>query len=247
MGTGLRTAARLARTQGWRTGADYAARRPLIRFTHNNHRYVLARDSSTEYHLRESTPKLARLAATVTGEDRYVLDVGAHSGLFAAMVLNQHPSAQVACIEPDDTLRSALDANLRGRATIYAEAAGDHTGEATLWRLASSTQASSLHEDAARAYGDPVPVKVPVTTIDTIVTNLGWPRVDVLKLDIQGAEAEALDGAKSTLPGVRALLIEVSFLDHDPAGMLRRLRDEFDSEPTRLNPVHMGADLMYRR
>jgi len=41
--------------------------------------------------------------------------------------------------------------------------------------------------------------KVPLTTIDKLVTELNLPRVDYIKLDIEGAEPKALIGAKETL------------------------------------------------
>jgi len=41
--------------------------------------------------------------------------------------------------------------------------------------------------------------KVPLTTIDHLVAELKLPRVDYIKLDIEGAEPRALTGAKETL------------------------------------------------
>jgi FkbM family methyltransferase len=41
--------------------------------------------------------------------------------------------------------------------------------------------------------------KVPLTTVDKLVAELNLPRVDYIKLDIEGAEPRALTGAKETL------------------------------------------------
>ena len=41
--------------------------------------------------------------------------------------------------------------------------------------------------------------KVPLTTIDHLVTELNLPRVDYIKMDIEGAEPKALEGAQETL------------------------------------------------
>lgn len=51
-----------------------------------------------------------------------------------------------------------------------------------------------------------------VTTLDTLMTEAGWVgSVDLLKIDVQGAELLALRGAEQTLPHVRVILTEVSF------------------------------------
>jgi hypothetical protein len=40
---------------------------------------------------------------------------------------------------------------------------------------------------------------VPLTTIDRIVVELGLPRVDFIKMDVEGAERRAIAGASDTL------------------------------------------------
>ena len=45
----------------------------------------------------------------------------------------------------------------------------------------------------------PGTIEVPLTTIDLLVAELGLHRVDFIKLDIEGAEREALRGAKDTI------------------------------------------------
>ena len=42
-------------------------------------------------------------------------------------------------------------------------------------------------------------VQLPLTTIDKIVAELSLPRVDFIKMDIKGAEVQALQGAGHTL------------------------------------------------
>src|SRR5699024_7803817 len=87
--------------------------------------------------------------------------------------------------------------------------------------------------------------EVPVrgTTLDVLV---GEDSVDVLKIDVQGAEQLVLQGGRAVLARVGVLLIEVSFLGGDPAELLDSLRHEFGS-PTVVNLVHGGADLACHR
>jgi FkbM family methyltransferase len=42
-------------------------------------------------------------------------------------------------------------------------------------------------------------VVVPLTTIDKLVSELNLPRVDFIKMDIEGAEKLALTGGRATI------------------------------------------------
>jgi hypothetical protein len=54
-------------------------------------------------------------------------------------------------------------------------------------------------------------VDVEVTTLDELVHGQD---VRLLKIDVQGAEAEVLNGAAKTLESTAALLLEVTFVSH---------------------------------
>lgn len=55
-------------------------------------------------------------------------------------------------------------------------------------------------------------ITVPLTTIDEVARD-SWP-VSLLKLDVQGNERAALEGARETLARTRWLLIEANFQSH---------------------------------
>jgi FkbM family methyltransferase len=46
------------------------------------------------------------------------------------------------------------------------------------------------------------------TDVNTILRNHGWNHIDILKLDIEGAEAEVLLNGEEWLPRTRMLLVE---------------------------------------
>ncbi|HYL74002.1 MAG TPA: FkbM family methyltransferase [Bryobacteraceae bacterium] len=56
--------------------------------------------------------------------------------------------------------------------------------------------------------------RVPLTTIDKLVTDLKLPRVDYIKLDIEGAEPNALRGARETLAKYKPRISIASY--HEP-------------------------------
>ena len=56
---------------------------------------------------------------------------------------------------------------------------------------------------------------MPLTTIDRIVAELDLPRVDYIKLDIEGAESNAIRGASKTLEKFRPRMAIASYHNDD--------------------------------
>ena len=138
-----------------------------------------------------------------------VIDVGANLGQFAAAVLLAAPHARLDCFEPDPASHARLTATLAGTAAPcrgHQLALADHTGTATLHRHPLSVM-STLHPDSAAPYTAGT-VTVPVTTLDAALPD--DDPIDLVKIDVEGAESDVLAGAHRTLTRTRHLLIELS-------------------------------------
>jgi FkbM family methyltransferase len=127
-----------------------------------------------------------------------ILDCGAHIGLFTKQAL-QDGAAKVVAIEPDPTHLECLRRNFSdeiraGRVTIYPEGVWNKRDVLVLYNHAQPGASFVKDDDHA----DPG-TRVPVTTIDTIVAELRLPRVDMIKMDIEGSERQAIRGARETL------------------------------------------------
>jgi FkbM family methyltransferase len=103
--------------------------------------------------------------------------------------------------------------------TFVAAALGARSGPATLHR-AVEPACSSLYppdpELIERRPGLAVTAlagesQVELVTLDEAMAGIGAPPVDVLKMDLQGAELDVLRGAERTLASVRAIAVEVAF------------------------------------
>lgn len=124
-----------------------------------------------------------------------VLDIGAYVGMFTLKVINKvGKSGIVISIEPNPTNLDYLKANVNHHENIKVveEAILNRIGEGKLY-ISSASPCHSLvytHKDF---------LNVKVNTIDNLVKQLGLPHVDFIKMDIEGAELQALEGAKETL------------------------------------------------
>lgn len=231
---------------GVRIAAALVREERLVSFSNEGRRYWIDGDESAVYHLIHNIQPLRNLAAYVRPSDMTVVDVGAHSGLFSSFASELAPSAHFIVVEPDPSLAQAIGRNLRAANwRLVNEAVGASPGRATFYRNKSSTQTSSLLRDAVDPYGSDIEAfEVAVTTLDELLA--GVSTIDVLKVDVQGAESMVIRGGAAILPRVRTLLIEVSLLGPHAGDLLRTLEAEF-GEPTRVNIVAGGADLAFER
>lgn len=239
----------LGPVRGLIVAAQLPGRHESVRFPDNGHWYRIRHEPNVASHIINSTSKLRRLAEVVTPEDRVIVDLGAHSGLFTVFAKERSPQALAILAEPDPTMRPIIEQNLAShtRWRLIQKAVSSESGVSSFYRNLGATQASSLFEDSAHAFaGEVQRVDIEVTTLDDIAQDIEAADIDVLKLDVQGAERLVFAGATASLPRVRKLIVEVTFLDPDPGELLTFLAGEFGA-PETLNPVFMGADLLYRR
>jgi len=214
-----------------------------IEFQNRGRTYVMPNGLSTRYHLLESIEKLRGLAEHVRPLDRVIVDVGAHAGLFTAFALERAPDASALMVEPEVAMEPIIQRNLAHHTEwrLVQAAVSGAAGEATFYRAASS-QESSLIPTTIRSSMESM--TVPTVTLDELCRD--FEQVDVLKVDVQGAEHFVLSGARETIPRVRTLLIEVSLIDSQPHRVLEELVVAFG--PWRvINPVYAGADLLFER
>lgn len=144
-----------------------------------------------------------RWMAELNGDDHVkkgdvVIDCGAHVGVFTDMALRLGAS-KVVSIEPDPVNLECLRRNFRqeitdGRVIVIPKGVWSREQMITLYvsELNSGSNSMVLEQHAGK-------VEVPVTTLDQIVEGSHLSHVNFIKMDIEGAEREALRGAMKTL------------------------------------------------
>jgi len=171
-------------------------------------------------------------------ESPVVFDVGANTGLFAAAVFDHWPRAQVHSFEPQPQLvprireMAALN-GLQDRHTINWCAVGGSSGEAEFFQNRNPISASLIKAKAARRSIRRVD-RVAVTTLDEYARTRALTRADLLKLDVEGVELDALRGATNVLKSVRLIFIEVHppFSTFSQAAKLLKAAGFFCAAPT---------------
>src|SRR5262245_28269541 len=133
-----------------------------------------------------------------------VLDCGASDGDFTREALAAGASKVVA-IEVAPASAECIRRNLSpeiaaGRVVVYTKGVWDKDDVLTLNVDPTNFAASSV---VLRPATSRPSIQVPLTTLDQIVAELGLPRVDFIKMDIEGAEVRALHGARQTLAKFR--------------------------------------------
>lgn len=153
-----------------------------------------------------------------------VVDVGANVGYHTLMAARHvGPAGKVIAFEPAidncDLLARSVAANGLGNVAIHAVAVADTGG---VVGFAPDDSNGGIDPDPGENAG--YPHRVPAVTLDGCLAD--EPRIDVIKLDIEGAEGRALRGMGAILARHRPVLI-VEFTPHGLAERSRMAPEEF--------------------
>jgi len=154
---------------------------------------------------------LARTAKTF-------VDVGAYSGIYTLLACMANPKLHVVAFEPNPVklpqLRANIAANgLQDRVVIMGKALATANGTATLSIPSDDSTASLMHGKP----GDRI-VDVDVTTGDQALAGLS---VDLIKIDVEGLEAEVLLGMKEILHSRHPVIIAECLDEEALLGLIR--------------------------
>jgi FkbM family methyltransferase len=142
-----------------------------------------------------------------------VIDVGAHAGTHTSVFLDiVGPSGRVIAFEPLPDLCAGLRARLGPRhpnlSVLQLALSSAPATEAAFVRAEGSLAESGLRQ---REYNDsdavqPTEIRVMVDTIDAVAKRLALTSLAYIKMDIEGGELDALDGACETVQRFRPVI-----------------------------------------
>jgi FkbM family methyltransferase len=160
-----------------------------------------------------------------------IFDVGAHRGESVAFMKKLFPLASIYSFEPDPDSFDVLSSKPIEGASFFNLAFSDADGTASFYRNKISHTNSllkvNLHSKDSIAISKSViendkeyltglnnEVKVATAQLDTFIRQHAIEKIDLLKIDVQGAECCVLSGGQAALQKTSVVVLEINFFDY---------------------------------
>lgn len=152
-------------------------------------------------------------------EYRTLVDTGAHHGAFTDAFLKLHRPSRVVLVEPIPELAEKLKKQFERRPgfSVVAAALSDSNGNADFEINVSEVSSSLLKIDSRNSKWFDLDLRiarkilVPTLTLPRLMDEQQLDEIDLLKLDLQGAERLVLTGGETVLDRIRVIYTEVFF------------------------------------
>jgi len=142
---------------------------------------------------------------------KVILDVGANAGIYSLAALAIQPDAMVHAFEPTPEIAARLraTAKLNGLDHLHVHEAAvlNKNGQATLKRFRGELGTNEGMNFITRDLGDSGTECVQTVCVDQFCRDHSISHIDLMKLDIQGHESSALEGAEHLIKAGRVGMI----------------------------------------
>jgi FkbM family methyltransferase len=135
-----------------------------------------------------------------------IIDLGANIGYASVYFSARWPGAKVLAVEPDGQNTAMLERNTRPwpgitrlQAAVWAHPA----------RVAIANPADASNAFRMQEFPEDDGSSVTAFTVDQLIDSVGCDRLDLLKMDVEGAERDILQNADSWLSRVNVLVVEL--------------------------------------
>ena len=151
---------------------------------------------------------MVSLFKTLASDSDVILDVGANIGCTAILFGNL--SKNVYAFEPSPTTFALLETNILRSGlkniTLRNIGLGTEPGEFTL-TFAPSNRSGGYVSDQTQASAGHTVEKINICPMDEVIKSLNPPRVDFIKIDVEGFEGHVLRGGGQTLSTYRPIVV----------------------------------------
>ena len=151
-------------------------------------------------------------------EPDVVIDAGAYVGDWTSQVSKIFNNSKFLMIEPQKSKETILSKLVKQNGNIFYKQTllGEKNKENV--QFFEMESGSSIYEEQTKVSRE---IKhLSMTTINDLVNDLNLSGKFFLKLDVQGAELDALEGASNIMNQIEFILVEVSLLGYNKGGPL---------------------------
>jgi FkbM family methyltransferase len=160
----------------------------------------------SEYNLELSEPPL------------FIVDAGANIGFAAVFFANKYPEAKILAIEPESSNYEVLKRNVAPYPNIQA-IRGALWNENTHVTIVDPGSGNWGFQTCKESDGATEPGQIRAFTLDKAMSDFGFEHIDLLKIDVEGAEKEVFENPAAWLNKVRVIAVELH--DHLKNGCSR--------------------------
>ena len=159
-------------------------------------------------------PDETKFFKNIVSSGMTIIDVGANIGYFTMLFSKlTGPTGRVIAFEPNPRSYSILEKNIRSSSSqnviLVKKAVSDYSGTTKLFlSQCNPTDNRIFNSSIYETDDDRETIDVQVMTLDEYVQDM---KVDILKIDVQGAEMMVINGALQTIMNNRDLQIIVEF------------------------------------
>jgi FkbM family methyltransferase len=174
---------------------------------------LFLRNNTTDVSVYRSIIEYKEYDFLVDKHPKIIIDAGANIGLSAVFFANKYPDAKIIAIEPAESNINILEKNIKPYSNIHLIKAAlwDSVGEINLFNVGFGNWGFRVGVD--NNYNDirktQEQCSTPTITVEKILQDYSIDNIDILKLDIEGAEKEVLNKSSMWIGKVNSLIVEL--------------------------------------
>ncbi len=186
---------------------------PLVRIITIDNNWVFDKALKISYELKtdigdslffrgifEKEELLLLESLTKLKENPIVFDIGANIGLHSIFIAESNPASKLYSFEPSSSTRKILEYNIQHRnlanqVTILPFAVSDSVGKANFYQTDDNAYSSLKDTQRKEVISK---VEVDLITIDAFMIREKLPKIDLIKIDVEGFDTEVIKGGLKT-------------------------------------------------
>lgn len=228
--------------------ADSSFGKNILKITRKDCKFpFLIRSETTDIHVYNAIFKEEQYKFSVKRDPEIIIDAGANIGLSTIFFANKYPDAKIIAIEPEESNYKLLKKNTENYSTITTIKAAlwNSVGEIDLFDTGRGNWGFSVAtpdgQDQVIIPGRRNRHLTKTITIGKIIADYSIGEIDILKIDIEGAEKEVFGNSAGWIEKVNSIIAELH--DYIKVGCNRAFYNNtngFDSEWQRGENIYLS-------